>query len=262
MQFRWESRLTQEPIGRIENALIFRADVERPAPEGFARRIISTVVDKVYLGHNRTRAVKRTLGALVSAAQGPDAIGLNFGSGQSARLQNIVNLDICYSSNVDIVYDGYIIPFRDETFDMVMSQEVFEHIPDPYNSLREVARVMKFGAKFYLQLPFIIGFHGIPHDYWRFTKSGIREFATTGGLFEIVDEGMAVGHGTGLYRVLVEFFATTASVFGRIFYKPVKMVAAILFYWVKFFDLLTPYATEPHRVAGGYFVVLKRSDRR
>lgn len=262
MQFPWESHLTHEPVARIEDVLIFRPGVERPVEGGLARRIISTVVDKVYLGHNRTRAVKRALGSLMTSLQQEDAVGLNFGSGESAKLPKIVNLDICFSKTVDIVYDGISIPFRDETFDMAMSQEVFEHIPDPYNSLREVARVLKPGAMFYLQLPFIIGFHGIPHDYWRFTRSGIREFAASGGLFEIVEEGMAVGHGTGLYRVLVEFFATTASVFGRFLYKPAKMLAAILFYWVKLFDVLTPYASEPHRVAGGYFVVLKRSARR
>jgi SAM-dependent methyltransferase len=254
----WESRLTALPNKRIGDALIFAASFDQEIEGGWFGRLVSLIVDRVYLGHNRSRAVRRTLDGLTAELARNGGLGLNFGSGNSKRRANIINLDIYLTGTVDVVYDGSTLPFEDESFDFVMSQEVFEHIPDCHAALREISRVMKKGAKFYLQLPFIIGYHGIPHDYWRFSASGIETFVESQATFNILEKGMSVGHGTGLYRVLVEFFATTASALASVLYKPVKMGCAILFYWVKWFDLLTPFASERDRIAGGYYVVAER----
>lgn len=254
----WEAKLTRAPDKRIGEALVFAPFVEVGKVPGTFGRFAAFVVDRIYLGHNRSRAVRRTLGALTAELAQSGGVGLNFGSGLSDRRPNIVNLDIYYTDTVDVVYDGSVLPFEDESFDFVMSQEVFEHIPDCHAALREVSRVMKKGAKIYLQLPFTIGYHGVPHDYWRFTVGGIETFVRSQGTLRLIEKGMAVGHGTGLYRVLVEFFATTSSALASSLYKPVKLASAFLFYWVKWFDILTPLATEKDRIAGGYYVVAER----
>ncbi|HMG46781.1 MAG TPA: methyltransferase domain-containing protein [Allosphingosinicella sp.] len=258
MQRIWEDRLCAEPAHLVDGALIFTESFERKTDGGRLGRIASFIVERVYLGHNRTRAVRTALGRLSDELVRSGGLGLNFGSGESERRPNIVNLDIYLTRNVDVVYDGKVLPFQDEVFDFVMSQEVFEHIQDCHAALREVSRVMKKGAKIYLQLPFTIGYHSVPHDYWRFSVVGIEQFAESQGTLEVLEKGLAVGHGTGFYRVLVEFLATTASVFGSIFYKPAKLAFAIIFYWVKLFDLLTPYASQPDRIAGGYYVIAQR----
>lgn len=48
---------------------------------------------------------------------------------------------------------GVALPFRDATFDVVMSLDVFEHIPDSDGHLREVGRVLKPGGCYLLQTP-------------------------------------------------------------------------------------------------------------
>lgn len=48
---------------------------------------------------------------------------------------------------------GLALPFRDRSFDVVMSFDVFEHIPDSDAHLREVARVLKPGGSYVLQTP-------------------------------------------------------------------------------------------------------------
>jgi SAM-dependent methyltransferase len=202
--------------------------------------------------------VRRRLEQLFTLLSAQDGLGLNFGSGRSAHIDRIVNLDVYRGDNVDVVYDGRVIPFADATFDLVISQEVFEHIASPATALDDVARVMKPGARLFLQLPFIIGYHSIPGDYWRFSATGIRVFVESTGKFEVVESAMALGHGTGLYRIIVEFVAVTASALAGFLYRPAKLAAAILFYWIKFFDLLTPFASEPDRIAGGYYVVAVR----
>jgi 2-polyprenyl-3-methyl-5-hydroxy-6-metoxy-1,4-benzoquinol methylase len=45
------------------------------------------------------------------------------------------------------------IPFRDNTFDYVVSSEVIEHTPAPYAALHELHRVLKPGGKLVLSTP-------------------------------------------------------------------------------------------------------------
>jgi len=49
--------------------------------------------------------------------------------------------------------DGVELPFDDDTFDVVISFDVFEHIPDPDAHCREVTRVLKPGGRYLMQTP-------------------------------------------------------------------------------------------------------------
>lgn len=78
------------------------------------------------------------------------------------------------NSRIDILYDGKEIPFPNKTFDKVVCFEVFEHIPDPDNSLEEVSRVLKAGGELFISIPFMYGEHEIPFDFQRWTSFGLR----------------------------------------------------------------------------------------
>jgi 2-polyprenyl-3-methyl-5-hydroxy-6-metoxy-1,4-benzoquinol methylase len=45
------------------------------------------------------------------------------------------------------------IPFPDNTFDIVVSSEVIEHVPDPYKAMQELYRVLKPGGTMVLTTP-------------------------------------------------------------------------------------------------------------
>jgi SAM-dependent methyltransferase len=49
--------------------------------------------------------------------------------------------------------DGVALPFPDASFDVVLSFDVFEHIPDSDAHLREVARVLRPGGRYLVQTP-------------------------------------------------------------------------------------------------------------
>ena len=49
---------------------------------------------------------------------------------------------------LDIVSDITNIPVSDESFDAVLCTEVFEHLPNPNEALRELVRVVKRGGTF------------------------------------------------------------------------------------------------------------------
>ena len=86
---------------------------------------------------------------------------------------------------VDVYYDGKIIPFENEYFDSVFSSEVFEHVFDIDPILDEINRVLKKGGKILISLPFAWNEHEIPNDFGRYTSFGITYLLEKHG-FEII----------------------------------------------------------------------------
>ena len=68
-------------------------------------------------------------------------------------------------SNLDIVSDITSIPVSDNTFDVIMCIEVFEHLPNPIDALVELNRVLKPGGKLILTAPFASLTHYSPYHY-------------------------------------------------------------------------------------------------
>lgn len=68
-------------------------------------------------------------------------------------------------SSLDIISDITSIPVKDNTFDVVMCIEVFEHLPNPIDALVELNRVLKPGGKLILTAPFASLTHYSPYHY-------------------------------------------------------------------------------------------------
>lgn len=79
------------------------------------------------------------------------------------------------NEQIDVFYDGKCIPFEDAHFDAVVASEVFEHVFHLDDTLREINRVMKPGAKMLITIPFVFMEHEIPHDYARYTTFGMTD---------------------------------------------------------------------------------------
>jgi SAM-dependent methyltransferase len=82
----------------------------------------------------------------------------------------------------DYFYDGSTLPFPDNFFDVVMSTQVLEHVPNPSEVLNEMARVCKLGGSVVISIPFVYPEHEEPFDYFRFTRFGIEELLNKAGL--------------------------------------------------------------------------------
>lgn len=89
-------------------------------------------------------------------------------------------------SQIDVLYDGRRIPFADVTFDSVLAVEVFEHVLDLEEILRELHRVMKPNGHMLITMPFAWEEHETPHDYRRYTSYGIATLLNKQG-FEVID---------------------------------------------------------------------------
>lgn len=88
-------------------------------------------------------------------------------------------------SHANIFYDGKIIPFKDKSFDNILSNQVFEHVFNPHQFLREINRVTKPGGLFLMTVPFVWDEHEQPYDYARYSSFGLKYILNENG-FEII----------------------------------------------------------------------------
>jgi ubiquinone/menaquinone biosynthesis C-methylase UbiE len=64
--------------------------------------------------------------------------------------------------------DAEKLPFADSSFDMVISCETIEHVPDAWAPLREMHRVTRRGGRLFLTTPNYFNFMGLYELYARF----------------------------------------------------------------------------------------------
>lgn len=69
------------------------------------------------------------------------------------------------TSGIDIVSDITDIPEPNNSFDVILCSEVFEHLPDPIKALKEFQRLLKPGGKLIITAPFASFVHFAPYHY-------------------------------------------------------------------------------------------------
>jgi SAM-dependent methyltransferase len=103
--------------------------------------------------------------------------GLILDDGCGLRYQcfeNVANLDISPFPTTDVVATCEQLPFKDASFDGVISVAVLEHVVDPQLCVEQIARVLKPGGSVYVAVPFLQPYHGYPHHYFNMTRDGLR----------------------------------------------------------------------------------------
>ena len=91
-------------------------------------------------------------------------------------------VDIKNGHNVDVVMaKPYRIPVKSSTMDVVFSGQTFEHIPFPWASILEIARVLKPGGLAFVTAPSRGHLHST-YDCWRYHPDGMRSLGAWSGL--------------------------------------------------------------------------------
>lgn len=75
---------------------------------------------------------------------------------------------------MDFTCDLSSIPQKTGSYDVVLSTEVLEHVPDPLAVLKETHRILKKGGTLYLTTPQSWMMHQKPHNYFYFTYFGLK----------------------------------------------------------------------------------------
>lgn len=78
--------------------------------------------------------------------------------------------------------DAHNLDFPDDSFDLVVSIAVFEHLHSPWIAIKEVSRVLKKGGLFLGTVAFLEPEHG--NSYFHMTKRGMSKIIEEGGLVE------------------------------------------------------------------------------
>ncbi len=84
-------------------------------------------------------------------------------------------------SKIDYFLEGDVLPFEDEEFDAVVSFEVFEHLFNLPDVLKEINRVTKPTGYLLVSVPFVWAEHEAPYDFARYTNFGMTNILETHG---------------------------------------------------------------------------------
>lgn len=116
------------------------------------------------------------------------------------------------NKDLDVVFDvTRPFPFRDGSFDSLFCQSVLEHTAEPWRAFAELRRVLSDTGEIVLSVPFLFYLHGAPHDYFRFTRFGVRRLAE--------DNGLAV-----------EYLKGTSGIFHFLLNIPSIVISSALFF--------------------------------
>ena len=67
-------------------------------------------------------------------------------------------------------------------FDVVICEQVLEHVADPWRATQTLAALCRPGGSVVVSTPFMLRVHPSPVDHWRFTPSGLTELLRSAGL--------------------------------------------------------------------------------
>lgn len=127
-------------------------------------------------------------------ADGARVLDAGAGEGAYARFftrQRYVGVDLAVGDpqwdyrRLDAVGDLLRLPFRSASFDACLNAVTLEHVRDPARAVEEMARALKPGGRLLLVAPQDWEIHQAPHDYFRFTRYGLRHLLEQSGFLAI-----------------------------------------------------------------------------
>ena len=133
-------------------------------------------------------------------------------------------------SKLDVLGDLSLLPFRDGAFDATLNVVTLEHVREPARVLEELGRVLAPGGRILLIAPHEWEEHQQPHDYFRYTRFGLRYLLERAGFQDICVEPVG-----GFFRLLsrrlfnaLQFFPGPLALIAAIFFVPPALLLPLL----------------------------------
>ena len=176
--------------------------------------------------------------AAFAAGLAPGAPTLDAGAGElryraAFERQRYVATDLAVGdatwdySRLDALADLSALPFRDESFDAAINVVVLEHVRDPGGVLCEISRVLRPGGRLLVVAPQQWEVHQAPHDYFRFTRYGLRLLLERAG-FDAVEMEPMGGYFTLLARRAVNSLNYFQGGWRWLLFPPAAAAACVL----------------------------------
>lgn len=191
---------------------------------------------------------------------GETELVLDIGAGNRpiSGFNKVISLDFEPGCKVDIRADAHHIPFRDGVFDLVWLGGVVEHIRYPRMVLNEIHRVLKSGnGCVYIEVPFFQRVHSSPHDFQRFTITGLEELCSQ---FTKIKSGIDCGPSSAFSHILRAYLALCFSF-------NIKALYHFFYYYVfgwltlpiKYLDIILCKYREADTISFSYFYLGRKS---
>ena len=101
-------------------------------------------------------------------------------------------IDIMDGENVDLVIDAHRLSeyFDKESFDLVISFAVFEHLAMPWIVVEEISKVLKVGGHVAIETHFSFSEHELPWHFFQFNCTALESMFNQALGFEVIDSGL------------------------------------------------------------------------
>ena len=188
-----------------------------------AEEVVETLADSL---SGALTPQEGTLRVLDAGGIGKEGVGSSFAVlGRLGLPMERVAVNISHSASPHVFADlNHPWPFRDASFDLVVSTWVLEHLAEPGVFCSESARVLRTNGTLFVIVPFLQHKHGSPQDYFRYTDYALRRMLTRSGFQEV--EIHAAGSGP---------FLASASMLWPIF-RAVPLLPGIVFLFATLAD--------------------------
>lgn len=150
------------------------------------------------------------------------------------------------SRNFDL--EAAPLPYNNGSVDQVLLFNILEHIYNHSILMQEVYRVLKSGGQVFGFVPFLVGYHPDPHDYFRYTKESLERIFKESGFGHIEIKAVGGGPWMASFDMLMPYF------------PKIMRLAAFPFYFLfdKILLLLKPSLREKFPL--GYLFILKKDN--
>ncbi|HCI04375.1 TPA: hypothetical protein DEW47_00105 [Patescibacteria group bacterium] len=177
---------------------------------------------------------------------------VDIASGVKTIREDIVRVDTEPYEGVDIVADALNLPFNDCSCDLIICESSLEHFKDPISAAREMNRVLKKGGLIYISVPFIVGFHASPNDYFRWTEAGVEELMKD---FKKRELGVGWGPTYALTSILREWLAIIFSFNSKKIYQVLSLIFMFLFAPFNYLDYIFGKFKSANNIAYGFYYI-------
>jgi SAM-dependent methyltransferase len=168
----------------------------------------------------------------------------------------IVESDIYFGPRCNLIADGHNLPFKSDTFDLVICQAVLEHVVRPHACIDEIHRVLNPRGVFFADIPFMQPVHMGAYDFTRFSLGGLRLACRA---FEEEGAGFSIGPFSAVTQTLWHAAQTVSD--ARIWKAFVWFGLPWMIFWLAQFDRLLRHRLQAADAASGVYFIGRKADR-
>lgn len=184
-----------------------------------------------------------------------ESIAMNLGCGCWDISPNVTNIDLFHYPTVDVVCSIDELPVLENSVDVIILLSVLEHVPDSKALLDEIFRVLRPGGRLYATIPFIQTYHAAPHDYMRYTKSGVEKALK---LYDIEELKCFGGPTSALIWVVQEWLSIVLSFNNSKLHHMIHIFLIATLWPLKYLDFIFIKFRHAENMSAGFQVIAKK----